>query len=153
VGMNTPDSRRSHSKVAGSLADDLDEHALSSAPVELAVKDLFPRPEVQLALRDRHNHFPAQDLPLQMRVGIVLARAIVMIRGDRLVRRQFLEPHLVIVMEPRLIVIDEHRCCYVHRIHQAKPLAHAALAHQVFDRSSDVHESAPIRNLEPEIFG
>jgi HTH-type transcriptional regulator/antitoxin HigA len=48
-----------------SLPDDLHEYALRPVAVELAVEDLLPRPEIQLALGNCHDDFSAHDLPLQ----------------------------------------------------------------------------------------
>src|SRR5579885_373066 len=56
-----------------SFADDLDQHPLAPPAVELAVENLFPGTEIELALRDGHHHLAAHDLALQMRVGVVLA--------------------------------------------------------------------------------
>jgi hypothetical protein len=50
--------------------------------VELAVEDLFPPPEVELALGNCYDDFPSHDLPLQVGVGVVLAGAVVAIRLD-----------------------------------------------------------------------
>src|SRR5437867_1286118 len=86
-----------------SLADDLDEHALLAPPVELAVENLLPRPEIELPLRHRHDHLPSHDLALEVRVGVVLAGLVVAVLGDGRVGRQALEPRLVVVVEPRLV--------------------------------------------------
>ena len=59
------------------LPDDLDEHALRAPAVELAVEDLLPRPEVELAVGDGHDHLAAHDLALDVRVGVVLAGVVV----------------------------------------------------------------------------
>ena len=59
------------------LADDLDQHALRPAAVELAVEDLLPGPEVELALGDGHDHLSAHHLPLHVGVGVVLAGPVV----------------------------------------------------------------------------
>jgi len=53
--------------------------------VKLAVEDSFPSAKVEPAIRHRHHHLAAHDLPLQVRVGIpvtsfrtgVLAGAVV----------------------------------------------------------------------------
>jgi len=39
------------------LPDDFHQHALAAFAVELTVKDLFPRTEVEFAIRDRNNDF------------------------------------------------------------------------------------------------
>ncbi len=54
------------------FADDLDQDALAAAAVELAVEDLLPRAEVELAIGDGDHHFPAHDLALEVGVGVVL---------------------------------------------------------------------------------
>src|SRR5205807_470586 len=61
------------------LPDDLDQHPLGPVAVELAVEDLLPRPEIEFPLRDRHDDLPAHDLPLQVRVGVVLPGAVVVV--------------------------------------------------------------------------
>ena len=77
---------------ASLLPDDLHQHALPPPAVELAVEDLLPRAEVQPAVGDRHDHLAAHDLALHVRVGVVLAGAVVPVAADRLVRRQLLQP-------------------------------------------------------------
>ncbi len=62
-----------------SFSDDFYQDAFCAAAVELAVKDLFPRAEIEFALGDGDHHFPAHDLPLVMGVAVVFAGAIVMI--------------------------------------------------------------------------
>jgi len=59
------------------LPNDLDQHPLGSSPIKLAVEDLFPWPEVELALGDGHDDLPAHDLPLHVGVGVILARPVV----------------------------------------------------------------------------
>ena len=54
-----------------------------SSAVELAVEDLLPGAEVELAVGDRHDHLAAHDLPLQVGVGVVLAGAVVVVLADR----------------------------------------------------------------------
>ena len=44
-----------------SLADDLDQDALRSASIELAVEDPLPGAEVQASFRDCHDDFAAPD--------------------------------------------------------------------------------------------
>jgi len=44
---------------------------LSAPPVEFAVKDLFPRAEIQKAIGDRYDHFAAYDLLLEVGVAVV----------------------------------------------------------------------------------
>jgi hypothetical protein len=53
-----------------------------------------------------------------MRVGIILAGADVLVLTDGRVGRQPLEPHLVIVMQATLIVVDEYAGRNVLRIYK-----------------------------------
>jgi hypothetical protein len=135
-----------------SLSDDFHEHSLVPSAVEFAVENLFPRPEVQFAFGNRDDDFAAHDLALEVGVSIVFASAIVAISGGRLVRRQFFQPDLVIVMEARFIVINKHRGGDVHGVDETKAFLHAAPMNQFLDLRRDVDEPAPIRYLEPKMF-
>ena len=61
------------------LANNLDQHALAPIAVELSVENLFPGPEIQFAIRDRHHHLAAHHLAFHVRVRIVFAGAIVVV--------------------------------------------------------------------------
>ena len=76
-----------------SLADHLDQHPLAPPPVELAVEDPLPRAEVELAAGDGNHDLSAHHGAFEVRVGVLLA-AVVPVPGDRLMRRQRLEPGL-----------------------------------------------------------
>src|SRR2546427_5878263 len=97
-----------------SVSDDFDQDALSPAAVERAVENLLPGTEVELATSDRHHHFAAHDLSLHVRVRVVLAGAVVKVLSGRLVRRQFFEPTVIILVQSGFIVIDENRRGDVH---------------------------------------
>src|SRR5215467_27854 len=80
-----------------SLPNHLHQHALRPLPIELAVEDLLPWAEIEFAIRYGDDDFPAHDLALVMRVGIVLARAIVRVPLRRRVERcKFLEPAAIV---------------------------------------------------------
>jgi hypothetical protein len=55
------------------FADYLYKHPLAALAVKLAIKDLFPRPEIKLACGNSNYDLSAHDSPLQVRVGVVLA--------------------------------------------------------------------------------
>jgi hypothetical protein len=59
--------------------NNLHQHSLRPPSVEFAVEDLLPRAEIELTARNGDYHFAAHDLPFQMRIGVVFARAVVMI--------------------------------------------------------------------------
>src|SRR5207244_5499108 len=67
--------------------DYLDQHSLFSSAVELAVENLFPRSEIQLAFGDRNNDFATHDLTLEMGVSVVFSGPVVSIGVRRSVRR------------------------------------------------------------------
>jgi hypothetical protein len=113
---------------------------------------LFPRTEIQFAPRNCNDDFTAHDLALQMGVSIVFAGPIMPIAGGRRVRREFFQPHFVIVMESRLIVVDEHRGGDMHGVDQTKAFGHAALVNQFLDIRCDVDEPASIWYFESKMF-
>src|SRR5438445_813774 len=78
---------------ASSLADDFHEHALAAATVEFAVKDLFPRAEVELSVRDRDDDLPPHHLPFEVSVSIVLTSEIMVVLRSRFVRSELFEPN------------------------------------------------------------
>ena len=97
------------------ITDDFYQDPFSAAPVKLTIKNLFPRSEIQLAPRYGHHHLPAHDLPLHMGVGVVFPH-VVAVLGDWCMGGQLLQPDLVAVMQPGLIVIDEDAGGDVHGI-------------------------------------
>src|SRR5262249_1278133 len=101
---------------------------------------------------NRDDDFAAHDLTFEMGVSIVFASAIVSIGARRRVGRQFFQPRLVIVMQPGLIVVDEHRGGDVHRVNQTKTFNPAALTNKFLDFRCDVNESASTRYLKPKMF-
>ena len=113
---------------------------------------MFPWTEIQFALRNCDDDFAAHDLAFQMCVSVVFAGPIVTIARGRRVRREFFQPKLVIVMEPRLIVIDEDRSRNVHGVDQTKAFGHAASVNKFLDLRRDIDEPASIRYLEPKMF-
>ena len=64
------------SSYQGTFADDLDEDTLVAAAIELAVENLLPGAEVELAFRDGDDNFAAHDLPFEMCVGVVFESVV-----------------------------------------------------------------------------
>ena len=54
-----------------------------------------------------HDHLPAHHLALG--VGVVVAGVVVAVLADRGMGREPLQPLVVILVQPPLIVVDEHR--------------------------------------------
>jgi hypothetical protein len=84
------------------LSDDLNQRAFLAPAVKLAVEDLLPRSEVELAAGDGDHHFASHHLPLHVRVRIVFAGAVVPVLRGRLVGREPFEPFLVIRVQARI---------------------------------------------------
>lgn len=80
-----------------SVPNYFNEHTFAPATIEFAVENLLPRPKIQLPVCNGDHHFPAHDLPFQVRIGIVFARAIVIVMRNRRMGRQFLQPNFIIV--------------------------------------------------------
>ena len=106
-----------------SFSDHLDQHALAPLPVELPVEDLLPGAEVELAAGDGDHDLSAHDLALQVRVAVILARPVVFLPADGLMGGQLFQPPIVVLMEARLVVVDEDRRRDVHRVHNANVLS------------------------------
>jgi hypothetical protein len=56
------------------------------------------------------------------------------------------------VVQAALVVVDEHRRGDVHRVDQAQALANTTFRQGGGYVTGDVHETAPLRDLEPELF-
>jgi tyrosine-protein phosphatase SIW14 len=111
---------RSRPAPGGSLfSDDLDKDPFLTPSVELAVEDLLPGAEVQLAVGNSHDDLPAHDLALQVGVGVVLAGVVVPISADRFVRSEVFEPFVVVEDQPALVVVDVDAGGNVHGVDQA----------------------------------
>src|SRR5581483_6282024 len=63
------------------LTDHLHQHALFPPPIEFAVEDLLPWTKVQLPVRDRDDDLAPHELPLDVRVAVVLAGKVVPVVG------------------------------------------------------------------------
>lgn len=103
------------------LADDLDEDSFAASAIKFVVEDVFPRAEVQLAVGDRYDDLAAHDLSFVVSVGVVFSGSIVQVPALLWIRacvegHQFLEPTLVVRVQARFVVVDEHACCDVHRV-------------------------------------
>ena len=61
-------------------------------------------------------------------MAVILASAIVVVAFRAGIERyQPFEPLLIILVQPRLVVVDEDACRYVHRIYQTEPFLNSAL--------------------------
>ena len=134
------------------FSDDLNQRALSAAAVKLAVEDLLPRSEVELAAGDGDHHFASHHLPLQVRVRIVFARAVVQVLRGRLVGRKLFEPFLVIGVQARFIVVNENGSGDVHGVNETETFTDFALPNELLDRGRDIDEAAAGGDFKPEMF-
>src|SRR3974377_1642862 len=92
------DSPRCRRKTA-LFPDDLYLVPLSAPAVDLAVEDLFPRPEIELSIRDRNYHLAPHDLSLVVGITVLLPRTVVMIALRTGVKGgQFLAPARVLLV-------------------------------------------------------
>jgi hypothetical protein len=106
----------------------LTQHSFAAPTIELARENLFPRSEVELATRDGDDDFATHYLTLHMRVGVVLAGAVVVVARDWITRRKLLQPDFVVVVETALVIADEDGGRDVHCIDQDQPFDHPALS-------------------------
>ena len=122
---------------------------LLASAIKLAVEDLLPGAEVELALCDGNDNLPPHDLPLQMPIGIILTGIMPVLR-HRLMRRKLLQPHLKIMMQPRLIVIDKNRRRDMHGIDEHQPFTNAAFPQALFHLRGNIDKCPSRRRLKPE---
>ena len=132
------------------LSDDLDKNALAPPAIELPVEDLLPRPEIQSAVCNRDHNFSTHDLAFQVRVCIVFARSVMTVSRYGLMRRELLQPFIVIMMQPHFVIVDEHGSGDVHGVHQYQPFPHTAFSQARLHLACDVDKTAPGRHFEPE---
>jgi hypothetical protein len=135
------------------LPNNLHKHSFSSATIELTVKDLFPRPKIELSFGNGNDHFPPHNLPFQMRIGIVFPRAVVVIAVDRLMRSQLFEPDLEIMVETSLVVVYEDGGSYMHGIYKTDAFLNSALSDAFLYRLRYIYESPTVWHLKPQLFG
>jgi hypothetical protein len=102
------------------LTDDLDQHALPTPAVELAVEYLLPRAKVEPPIGDCHDDLAAHHLALQVGVAVVLAGAVVAVAADGFVGCQFLQPLLVIGVQAPLVVVDKHAGGDMHSVYKGQ---------------------------------
>src|SRR5450756_3172347 len=123
------------------LAQHLDDEPFVAAPIELAVQDCLPRPEVEPAVGDRDDDLVVHQQVLEVGVAVVFAAAMVAIVaavgkqlpgdvvGRRLPgrRRQLVEPLERVGLDAGLVVVDPHAGGDVHRRDQRHALADPGL--------------------------
>src|SRR5687767_1842047 len=143
----------SHERQWRLIADDFDEDAFAAVAVEFAVEDLFPGAEVKFAVGDGDDDFAAHDLAFEVGVGVVFAGAVVVVLGGGGVGSEFFEPDFVVMVQSALVIVDKYRGSNMHRIAEAKSLAHSAFSNQVLDCARHVDKSPALWNLKPKMFG
>jgi hypothetical protein len=134
------------------IPNDLDKHSFPAAAVELTVEDLLPGAKIQAPLGHCNHHLAPHDLPLYVRVRIVLARAVVLVPGSGLVWCNAFQPFLVVPVQSALVIIDENRGCDVHGVDQAQAFLNSAFAQRLFNLCRNVQETSAGRDVEDEFF-
>ena len=107
---------------------------------------MFSLPEPPLG--DGHHHLAAHHLALDVGVGIVLAGVVVPVLADGGVGHQAFQPFGLIVVQPALIVVDEHRGGDVHGIDQRQSFPDAARPQGFLHLGRDVEEAHPFGHFE-----
>ncbi len=64
-------------------------------------------------------------------------------------RGQVFQPHVVVLVQTGLVVVDEDGCGDVHGVDQQQPFADAALAQAFCHLRRDVHQCASRGYVEP----
>jgi hypothetical protein len=135
------------------LPDDLDQDAFAAQTVKLAIEYLLPRSEIQSPVRDRDNDFTSHNLALQVRVCIVLPRAVVkIVIRVRIERGQLFQPRFKIVVQAGFVVVDKDTCRDVHGIAQKQSFFDSAFTQALIDLRRNVQEPSPPRILDKDLF-
>jgi hypothetical protein len=74
-----------------------------------SLRDVFDSRLFTFAVRHCDDHLASHPLALHVRVSIILACVVVAVLTGRFVRRETLQPPIIVVMQTRLIVVDEDR--------------------------------------------
>src|SRR6202044_85163 len=67
-----PTSLQGTARISCSLPHHLHDHPLVPLPVKLRIENPLPRPQVELACRDRHDYLMVNQQRLQVRIPVVL---------------------------------------------------------------------------------
>ena len=95
------------------FANDLDQSPLLSLPIQLIVKDLLPRVEVQLTIRNGTYNLSSHDGPLLVCISIIFI-PIMLVLAIRFLRSKLFKSDLIVLIETTFIVVDEYTGCYAH---------------------------------------
>lgn len=134
------------------LTNNLHKQPLLAIAVELVIKDVLPRAEMELAVSDRYNDLPTHDLSFQVGIGVIF-KAIVLILAVRFLRGQLFQPDLIVVVQARFVVVNEHAGGNVHSRTEHKAVLYAAILHQPLDFLMYGHDSPPLGYIHPYFFG
>ena len=109
------------------LANDFHQTRFFRRPSNSRIKDLLPRAEIELAIGDRDDDFPAHDLAFHVGVGVVFAGAVVaVLRGAGRAGRASPASRRNPAMQAALVVVDVNGRRDVHGVDEAEPFLHAA---------------------------
>src|SRR5438876_1266782 len=142
-----------HLRQAPSFPHHLDDHPLPTLAVPLTVKHPLPGAQIELAVRNRHDHLVADREAPQVRGGVVLPRVVVPVAGGIPRGDGFFEPLEDITPQAGFVIVHEYGRRDVHRAHEREALQHAALGDLSGDLVGDVDDLLPLLRVEPEIVG
>ena len=134
------------------LADNLYEHALFAPPVELAVEDLLPRSKVEISVSYGDHHLPSHDLAFKVCIAVVLTGAIVAVIIDGFVGGKLFKPVLVVLVEPRFVIIDKDTGGDMHGVDKAETFFNSAFCNCLAYFFRDVDKGDAHRGIKPEFF-
>ncbi len=85
-------------KIAESFPNNLHQRPFPSSPVEFSIENLFPWAEIEFSIGNSNNDLSAHNLPFQVCISIILSN-IMAVLGNRLVRGEFFEPDVIVVVK------------------------------------------------------
>src|SRR3972149_5545761 len=92
------------------------QNSFPPSAVKFSVKYLFPGAKIQFAFGYCDNYLASHHLPLEVCITIILARIVMTVLRNWLMRSQLFQPLFIILMKAGLIIINKDRCSDVHGI-------------------------------------
>lgn len=127
------------------------DHSLSPLSVEFRIENPLPGTQVELAIGNRQGGFVMEKQRLQMCVGVVLARPMMLVFRPR--RRQFFQPLVDVFNKAVFEIIHINGRGNVHRRNETQSVLYTAAAHNLFHLIGDVDHFAAFARLKRKILG
>jgi hypothetical protein len=132
-------------------AEDFDDDAFATLPVELRIEDALPGAEVEAAVGYRQHGFVVQEQRLQVCIAILFSSLVMLVVGAS--GRKLLEPFADVLDEAALVIIHIDGGGDMHRGDKAETVLDTAAADDLLDPVSDVNHLAALLRFKDKVLG